>query len=83
LLPVLDVYGSEDIDLVLDSVGPRFDAIRTAGSPRSQQVMLKGSDHFHDGSEEKLTAVIVDWLGIAVGRCWADNNSLAVKQRSY
>jgi dienelactone hydrolase len=83
LLPVLDVYGSRDIDLVLDSVGARFDAIRSAGSPRSQQVMLRGSDHFHDGSEEKLTSVIVDWLGVAVGRCWADNNTLASKQRSY
>ena len=83
LLPVLDIYGSEDIDLVLDSVGARFDAIRSAGSPRSQQIMLTGSGHFHVGSEEKLTTVIVDWLGVAVGRCWADNNTLASKQRSY
>jgi hypothetical protein len=45
--------------------------------------MLRGSDHFHDGSEEKLTSVIVDWLGVAVGRCWADNNTLASKQRSH
>ncbi len=83
LLPVLDVYGSRDIDLVLDSVGARFDAIHSAGSPKSQQIMLRGSDHFHDGGEEKLTSVIVDWLGVAVGRCWADNNTLAAKQCSY
>ena len=83
LLPVLDIYGSEDIDLVLDSVQARFDAIKSAGSPRSQQVMLKGSDHFHDGEEEKLAEVVVDWLGVAVGRCWADNNRLMAKQFSY
>jgi len=55
-LPVLDVYGEKDLPAVLHSAGARR---------ATRQVAIAGADHFYNGREAELAAVIrefVAWL---------------------
>jgi alpha/beta superfamily hydrolase len=59
-LPVLDIYGSDDLPGVLGSAADR--ASRASGNPRYTQVMVDGADHFFNGSEDALLARLTAWL---------------------
>ncbi len=59
-LPVLDIYGSDDLPGVLDSAADR--ASRASGNPRYTQVMVDGADHFFNGAEDALLARVTAWL---------------------
>jgi alpha/beta superfamily hydrolase len=48
-LPVLDVYGEKDLPAVLQSAGARR---------ATRQVAIAGADHFYNGREAELAAVI-------------------------
>ena len=61
-LPVLDLYGSRDLDTVLNSVKPRAAAARKAGNERYRQVEVEGADHFFVGLEEELITGVQGWL---------------------
>lgn len=61
-LPVLDLYGSRDLDAVLNSVKPRAAAARKAGNERYRQVEVEGADHFFVGLEEELVNRVQGWL---------------------
>ena len=61
-LPILDLYGSRDLDLVLGSVKPRAAAARKAGNDRYRQVEVEGADHFFIGLEDELVARVRGWL---------------------
>jgi pimeloyl-ACP methyl ester carboxylesterase len=61
-LPVLDLYGSRDLDTVLNSVKPRAAAARKAGNERYRQVEVEGADHFFVGLEEELVTRVQGWL---------------------
>ena len=61
-LPVLDIYGSEDLEVVISSARGRADAIAKTGNTISRQVRIKGSNHFHIGHETELLETIVTWL---------------------
>lgn len=55
-VPVLDVYGEQDLPQVLKTAPARLAAIRaTAGSG---QVRIAGADHFFLGREKALEAAI-------------------------
>lgn len=60
-IPVLDIYGSQDLDSVL-----RFAKDRELAGKKSnkkyKQVMIKGADHFYVSKNEQLIKTIRLWL---------------------
>ncbi|MES9935479.1 MAG: DUF3530 family protein [Sedimenticola sp.] len=61
-VPLLDLYGSRDIDAVLESVGERAAAAREGGNPDYRQREIVGADHFFRGLEGRLLAEVRDWM---------------------
>lgn len=61
-LPILDIYGSEDLPVVLDFVRARADAARKAGNRQYTQQEVKRANHFFTGQYPQLKAAIVKWL---------------------
>ena len=59
-VPMLDLYGSEDLPVVVKTAGDR----KKAGTSNSnyQQVEVNGADHFFDGEEDLLMEQILGWL---------------------
>lgn len=62
-LPLLDIYGSRDIDPVLNSVPARSAAARQAKNGDYRQTRIEGADHFFNGLDETLVADVRAWLG--------------------
>ena len=60
-LPVLDLYGSNDLDAVLASVGARA-AAGKAASESFRQLRVEGANHFFQGRETQLVQQVVDWI---------------------
>ncbi len=61
-LPVLDVYGENDLKTVVDTAGERAAAAKAGGNRDYAQVTIPGADHFFDGFEEPLVQTVADWL---------------------
>ena len=59
-VPLLDLYGSEDLPEVLASAGQRADASR--GNRAYAQLTVSGADHFFDGEETELLENVQAWL---------------------
>jgi pimeloyl-ACP methyl ester carboxylesterase len=62
-LPILDIYGSRDLPLVLESVKARLRAARKLENSSYQQVEIEGADHFFTGVEDDLLARARAWMG--------------------
>ncbi|MGH8736518.1 MAG: DUF3530 family protein [Burkholderiales bacterium] len=60
-LPVLDVYGENDLPAVLRARAQRARALE--GKPASAQVMIAAADHFYTGREDALEQAIGSFLG--------------------
>jgi pimeloyl-ACP methyl ester carboxylesterase len=60
-VPVLDLYGSDDLDNVLASVKSRAAAAKKAGNKNYTQIKINGN-HFFDGNEEALVETVAEWL---------------------
>jgi pimeloyl-ACP methyl ester carboxylesterase len=60
-LPMLDLYGTEDLPEVIDSAPQRAQRATQAGSDYTQQ-RVDGADHFFDGEEAELLAEVIGWL---------------------
>lgn len=60
-IPVLDLYGSEDLEEILASVKARAAAAEKAGNKNYTQIQITGN-HFFDGEEEALLETVADWL---------------------
>ncbi len=60
-LPMLDLYGSEDLPEVLASATERAEQAAKAGGDYTQQ-RIEGADHFFDGEEAELLAAVNAWL---------------------
>ncbi|MCY4150282.1 MAG: DUF3530 family protein [Gammaproteobacteria bacterium] len=59
-VPVLDLYGSEDLPGVIDFTDRKAQA---AGSnPGFKQVEVQGANHFFDGLEDELVEIVSKWL---------------------
>jgi len=58
---VLDVYGSSDLQGVLDTADARKQ-VALAGSSGYQQTRVDGADHFFESRETELLALVIDWL---------------------
>lgn len=60
-LPVLDLYGTEDLENILASVKIRSEAAKKAGNKNYTQIKITGN-HFFDGHEDELVKTVADWL---------------------
>lgn len=58
-LPVLDLYGQNDLAHVLDNAGKRKAGLKQKGSA---QVVLPGADHFYEGKDAALLEQVRGWL---------------------
>jgi pimeloyl-ACP methyl ester carboxylesterase len=61
-LPVLDIYGGEDLEGVLANTRARTTAAQKAGNSNFTQVEVAGSNHFFDGREDELVEAVAAWL---------------------
>ena len=60
-LPVLDLYGDEDLENILATVKTRSAAATKAGNKNYTQVKITGN-HFFDGHEDEMVKTVADWL---------------------
>lgn len=60
--PMLDLYGSRDLDQVKDTSQARQKAARVAGNDNYRQVEIAGADHFFVGLEDELIRRVRGWL---------------------
>lgn len=58
-LPVLDLYGDNDLPPVLANAGKRKQSLAAAGS---KQVMVMRADHFFSGREAEMVEAVADFL---------------------
>jgi pimeloyl-ACP methyl ester carboxylesterase len=58
-LPVLDLYGDNDLPAVLDNVKKRKGSLKAAGS---EQMVIPHTDHFYTGHEAEMVAAVADFL---------------------
>lgn len=61
-LPMLDLYGSRDLDTVLASTQARKAAARKADHSSYRQTEVEGADHFFVGLEDELVRTVRSWL---------------------
>ena len=61
-LPVLDLYGSDDLPGVVDFTERKANAARRAGNDAFKQIRVEGADHFFDGLEDELIEIVAEWL---------------------
>ncbi len=66
-IPVLDIYGSRDLDLVLNSVRERAAAARKAGNDEYRQSEVAGADHFFHGLDDTLAGRVYAWITRVAG----------------
>ena len=67
-LPLLDIYGSQDLDSVLGSVKQRRQAARKAENENYRQVEVPGANHFFSGLDAELIRRVKSWLSNHAGR---------------
>ncbi|VAX09252.1 hypothetical protein MNBD_GAMMA25-2040 [hydrothermal vent metagenome] len=61
-IPVLDLYGEQDLPAILDSVERRANAAQQAGNQHYYQLRTTGADHFFRDREETLVKRVRGWL---------------------
>ena len=58
-LPILDLYGDNDLPQVLANAGKRKQSL---AAKESKQVMIARADHFFTGRESEMVAAVADFL---------------------
>ena len=65
-VPVLDIYGENDLNSVLSSASDRIQSIEnnkvSTSELMSRQIMIPGADHFFDGQNADLLNEVSTWL---------------------
>ena len=61
-IPLLDLYGSDDLPDVVQYAERKADAAAAAGIKDFSQVVVPGANHFFDGKEEQLLETVSKWL---------------------
>ena len=61
-IPVLDLYGSQDLDGVTASVKKRATGAARAGNDNYRQVEIEGADHFFNGRADTLVKRVYSWI---------------------
>jgi alpha/beta superfamily hydrolase len=65
-VPMLDLYGSEDLSEVLAAAPAREKAKEGGDGGAYESRKVDGANHFFDGKEEVLLDSVADWLGTAL-----------------
>jgi pimeloyl-ACP methyl ester carboxylesterase len=65
-VPVLDVYGENDLPAVLSTAEQRARAAQNGGNGAYSQVQMVQADHFFEGYEGALVATVTEWLNETV-----------------
>ena len=60
--PVLDLYGSKDLEHVLNSVTQRAASGKSRKDLQYLQVRVEGANHFFQGHEDALLRHVIEWL---------------------
>ncbi len=63
-LPVLDLYGSKDLEAGVKGAAAR--AAAAAGNAAYQQTEVQGAGHFFDGKDKELVRIVSEWLNRTV-----------------
>ena len=58
-IPVLDLYGDDDLPGVLDTVDARTES--SAHNVQYSQQMIKDANHFFDGMDDELVSAVASW----------------------
>lgn len=58
-LPVLDLYGSEDLEFVLNTAEKK--RLAAKHNKAYTQKMVKGANHFFDGKNDELIEIVGEW----------------------
>jgi len=67
-LPILDIYGSQDIDPVKATARERkLAVVAKAGNLNYRQVRMQGADHYFTGQEQALVRTVRSWLAKNAG----------------
>lgn len=61
-IPVLDIYGSDDLDIVRDNADKRAMAAKKAGNTRYTQIIVNGANHMFTGKDKELVERVHSWL---------------------
>lgn len=61
-IPVLDIYGSQDLDSVLSAAKARASAANKAGNKKFDQDKVDGANHFFSGMQDDLVKLVRGWL---------------------
>jgi pimeloyl-ACP methyl ester carboxylesterase len=63
-LPVLDIYGSDDLESVLKPSDQRKTAAKQAGNENYTVIVVEGADHFFKdrAKEDELIEKTTEWL---------------------
>ena len=61
-LPMLDLYGEDDLPAVRETVAERAAAAGRAGNTMYTQVEIAGAGHMFQGHNEALLETVVNWL---------------------
>ncbi len=61
-LPVLDLYGSEDLPGVVDYAERKANAAQNARNDDFRQISVEGANHFFEGLDETLVETVAEWL---------------------
>jgi len=59
-IPVMDLYGSEDLEGVMKSAKARADA--SASNKQFSQVKVEGANHFFNGKDEEMMEIVMEWI---------------------
>lgn len=63
-IPILDLYGENDLPPVLQGAGKRAESLE--GATGSAQIVASGADHFFTDRDEELVKIVKDYLGKAL-----------------
>jgi len=66
-LPILDLYGENDLATVAATAGKRRLAARDAGNRKFEQREIFGADHFFSGQDDLLVNIVKSWLAKTAG----------------
>ncbi len=61
-VPLLDIYGDDDLEITMKSIGARAEAAKKAGNKSYTQVEVAGSNHTFDDKEDDLVEAVAKWL---------------------
>ena len=61
-MPVLDLFGSEDLPAVRDTAADRVKIAGDAGNAHYQQLQVDGANHFFNDRDDELVEAVAAWL---------------------